>query len=109
MSFECPTCLSDLYDRVVVIRAGGARYETEFFFCLGCTTMFRDPDCYTRVSEVREMMEAHRADPERELAYKQSLRRQSLTVRLFRNMANCRRGGRASADDAEELRKKYGR
>ncbi len=106
MSFECPTCLADAYDRVVVIRAGGARYETEFFFCLGCSTMFLEPECYTRAPQVRQRMQ-QRERPE--LAYKQSMRRQEFTSRFFENMAKRLKGGFSTPAQIAALREKWGR
>jgi hypothetical protein len=41
--FRCPLCATEYYTRVRVRRANGSLYTTEFFSCLGCTIMFRDP------------------------------------------------------------------
>jgi hypothetical protein len=41
--FRCPLCRTEYYTRVRVKRANGTIYVTEFFACLGCTVMFRDP------------------------------------------------------------------
>ena len=45
--FLCRTCGSREYDRVVVRRRDGKPYDTAFYACMGCTTMFGDPAKYS--------------------------------------------------------------
>lgn len=45
--FYCRTCGSREYERVVVRRRDGKPYDTAFFACMGCTTMFGDPTKYS--------------------------------------------------------------
>lgn len=40
-------CGSREYERVVVRRRDGKPYDTAFFACMGCTTMFGDPTKYS--------------------------------------------------------------
>lgn len=47
MAFKCPVCACIGYNRVVVLRPNGRRYETSFFACSNCTAMFLDPDRFT--------------------------------------------------------------
>lgn len=46
-NFRCPICRSTVYRSVIVRKIGGQYYQTEFFECGGCTTMFRDPIRFT--------------------------------------------------------------
>lgn len=109
MYFECPICVSDAFDRVVVFRSDGSRYETDFCFCLGCSIMFFDPICLTGAREVRERILAERAEPEPNLAHKKSLRRQWLAAQFFENKVKSRRGGYATRAEVKSLREKWGR
>src|SRR5262245_47879929 len=45
--FYCRTCGSREYERVVVRRRDGRPYDTAFYACMGCTTMFGDPAKYS--------------------------------------------------------------
>ncbi len=45
--FLCRTCGSRDYERVVVRRRDGKPYDTSFYACMGCTTMFGDPNKYS--------------------------------------------------------------
>jgi hypothetical protein len=45
--FCCRTCGSREYERVVVRRRDGKPYDTAFYACMGCTTMFGDPTKYS--------------------------------------------------------------
>jgi hypothetical protein len=45
--FCCRICGSREYERVVVRRRDGKPYDTQFFACMGCTTMFGDPSKYS--------------------------------------------------------------
>ena len=45
--FYCRICGSREYERVVVRRRDGKPYDTAFFACMGCTTMFGDPSKYS--------------------------------------------------------------
>jgi hypothetical protein len=45
--FLCRTCGSREYERVVVRRRDGKPYDTSFYACMGCTTMFGDPTKYS--------------------------------------------------------------
>ena len=45
--FCCRICRSREYERVVVRKRDGKPYDTAFFACMGCTTMFGDPEKYT--------------------------------------------------------------
>lgn len=38
--WRCRICGCERYHRVSVLRKNGARYETAFFACNGCTVMF---------------------------------------------------------------------
>ena len=41
--FLCPLCDGRYYGRGTVNRGNGKPYLTEFFTCLSCSVMFRDP------------------------------------------------------------------
>jgi hypothetical protein len=45
--FYCRICGSREYERVVVRRHDGKPYETAFYACMGCTTLFGDPTKYS--------------------------------------------------------------
>lgn len=45
--FYCRTCGSREYERVVVKKRDGKPYDTSFYACMGCTTMFGDPIKYS--------------------------------------------------------------
>lgn|GEM_PF-2203698 len=45
--FYCRICGSREYERVVVRKRDGKPYDTAFFACMGCTTMFGDPARYS--------------------------------------------------------------
>lgn len=45
--FRCPVCGDRSYVPVRVQRPGGNWYQTPFFQCVGCTTMFMDPVCFS--------------------------------------------------------------
>lgn len=46
--FLCRTCGSRDYERVIVRKRDGRPYDTPFFACMGCTTMFGDPTKYSK-------------------------------------------------------------
>jgi hypothetical protein len=48
MAFSCPVCSGIGYIQVVVPRPNGKRYVTSFFACGNCTTMFLDPDRFSK-------------------------------------------------------------
>jgi hypothetical protein len=41
--WRCRLCGFDRYHRVSVLRKNGARYETPFHACSGCSVMFLNP------------------------------------------------------------------
>ena len=41
--WRCRLCRFDRYHRVTVLRKTGARYETPFHACSGCSAMFLNP------------------------------------------------------------------
>lgn len=45
--FLCRICGSREYERVVVRKRDGKPYDTAFFACMGCTTMFGNPAKYS--------------------------------------------------------------
>jgi hypothetical protein len=45
--FRCPLCQYDAYCRVIVLRADGSRYVTQFYRCGGCSVMFLNPHTFT--------------------------------------------------------------
>src|SRR5262245_34499997 len=46
--FLCRICGSREYERVVVRRRDGRPYDTAFYACMGCTTMFGDPERFSK-------------------------------------------------------------
>jgi hypothetical protein len=42
-AWRCRVCDFDRYYRISVVKKGGARYETSFFACSQCSTMFNNP------------------------------------------------------------------
>ena len=46
--FRCPLCGSRQYVPVTVQKPNGHWYQTEFFQCVWCSVMFRDPVSFTR-------------------------------------------------------------
>lgn len=46
--FLCRTCGSRDYERVIVRKRDGRPYDTPFYACMGCTTMFGDPVKYSK-------------------------------------------------------------
>jgi len=46
--FACPLCGGTKYVQVRVQRPSGHWYVTEFYECLSCSVMFRDPILFTK-------------------------------------------------------------
>jgi ribosomal protein S27E len=46
--FKCPLCGSTNYVKVRVRKPNGHWYATEFYECVHCTVMFRDPASFTK-------------------------------------------------------------
>jgi hypothetical protein len=46
--FLCRICGSRDYEKVIVKKRDGRPYDTPFFACMGCTTMFGDPTKYSK-------------------------------------------------------------
>jgi hypothetical protein len=48
--WRCRVCDFDRYYRITVIRKNGARYETSFYACSQCSTMFFNPHQFNKHS-----------------------------------------------------------
>lgn len=77
MPFRCPTCGSLFYDQFIARRAGGKSQRTELHFCLGCTTVFLEPELYTEAPEFKKTaptklpdMHSDQATLQREMAHR---------------------------------------
>ena len=90
MRFQCPICGSPSYQRVVIERRKGKRYETQFFECLGCSVMFREPELFTLSPALREEIER---TPKSTMAWATSHNYQRLVHRYARVSAKRRNGG----------------
>src|ERR1700761_7644502 len=63
-NFRCPVCLGTKSRRVVVPRANGAAYETSFYSCAGCTTMFLDARLFASRGDPARFIEEQRHEKE---------------------------------------------
>lgn len=50
--WKCRLCGFSRYHRVTVLRRNGARYETSFYACSGCSAMFLNPTIFDGWHEV---------------------------------------------------------
>lgn len=98
MRFQCPVCDSPECDRVIVERPDGSAYRTEFFFCLGCTMMFREPELFTAAPELRRTFVTSDAP---RMAHEVSLMRQELEHRYVR--ARLKRCGGGMEPTSEQV------
>jgi hypothetical protein len=58
-SFRCRICSATAYERVVVMRDSGKPYRTPFFACMGCSTLFGDPERFSApVAEKAQRVDA---------------------------------------------------
>jgi hypothetical protein len=48
LPFECPICCSDGFCEVYVKGRDGSRRLTQAYECLGCSTMFRERERFTK-------------------------------------------------------------
>jgi DNA-directed RNA polymerase subunit M/transcription elongation factor TFIIS len=46
--FECPLCVSDKYEAVILYRSDGSPYEQNFYKCSRCEFHFLEPSAFTK-------------------------------------------------------------
>lgn len=56
-AWRCRICDFDRYYRITVVRKNGARYETNFFACSQCSTMFCNPTQFDKNSTANPNVE----------------------------------------------------
>jgi hypothetical protein len=112
VQFRCPICACSEYQRIVVPRAHGAPYETEFFTCLGCSVMFAEPELLTAAQEFRK---EHRVAADAVEDYgpnsgapTDALRSQALRYRYWKAKTKRERGGyEPTSEDIVRMRERY--
>jgi len=105
MSFKCPTCGCLFYDQFIARRKGGKSQRTELHFCMGCTTVFLEPDLFSAAPELKSAAPVKLPDMQGDIG---TLQRE-IATRYWSARATRERGGvPARKEDVVRLRSSLG-